>query len=90
MIHQIFTVYDSKAEAYLAPFFSNAKGAALRSFVDTVLDKSHPFNKHPEDYTLFYLGEFDDLKANFDLQAAPISLGCAIEFMNSEETSDAG
>lgn len=56
----IYSVYDSKAKTFSQPFFSNAAGSALRSFQDIANDKNHPIGAHPEDYTLFEIGEFDD------------------------------
>lgn len=53
------SIRDSKAEAWLSPMFFQAKGQALRSFSDAV-NGDGEFAKHPEDYTLFYLGDFDD------------------------------
>lgn len=79
MIHHIFTVFDSKAVAYMTPFFSISKGAAVRSFSDTLEDCNHPFAKHPEDYVLFQLGTYDDVSAIFDCYS-PVSIGVAIEF----------
>lgn len=84
MITHIFTVFDSKTEAYLPPFYAQSKGAALRSFMDAVGDNSHEFAKHAEDYTLFYLGTFDDSTAKFTMNATPQSLGVAIELKNSK------
>jgi len=80
MVHLIFTVYDSKAELYLPPFYNQTKGQAVRAFQDTVNKKDHPFNKHPEDYTLFFLGNYEDTSAKYDLENTPISLGKAIEY----------
>jgi len=55
----VFAVYDEKAAAYLAPFFMNARGEALRAFGDAVGDPSHGFCKHAEDYVLYFIGEYD-------------------------------
>ena len=84
MIYKIYSVYDSKAEAYMQPSFMSAKGAALRSFTDAVNDSSHIFGKHPEDYSLFELGSFDDCSASFNLYASPQSLGVGIEFIKEK------
>jgi len=56
----IFAVFDKKAVSYLQPFYFTQKGQAIRSFEDAVNDPQTSFNKHPEDYSLFKLGEFDD------------------------------
>lgn len=81
MISKVFTVYDSKTEAYLSPFFMPAKGAAIRAFSDLVNDSNHQFGKHPSDYILFELGSYDDSSASFDLYSAPVSLGVGVEFV---------
>ncbi len=60
MKHNIYAVYDSKAESYTPPFFEHAEGRALRTFADCCNDQGHQFGKHPEDYTIFRLGEYDD------------------------------
>lgn len=79
MLLHVFTVFDSKTESYLPPFYQPALGAALRSFADVCNDPSHAFNKHPSDYTLFHLGSFDDSTARFDPLVTPVSLGIAQE-----------
>lgn len=81
---KVFAVYDSKAEAYLAPFFMPSKGAVIRSFTDLVNDSSHIFGKHPEDYILFELGEWDEFTAKFTLLPAPFSIGVGTEFLRSK------
>jgi hypothetical protein len=81
MITKMFTVYDSKTEAYLQPFFVASKGAAVRSFADAVNEEGHQFNKYPEDFTLFELGEYDDSNASIKKHDALIALGIAVEFL---------
>ncbi|QCQ85037.1 nonstructural protein [Blackfly microvirus SF02] len=63
---QIFTVYDSATRAYLQPFFCRSNGEAIRSFQDAANDPKHIFNQHIMDYTLFYLGEWDDEGGTFE------------------------
>jgi hypothetical protein len=60
MILSIFSVYDKKAEAYLQPFFAPTKASAERSFRNAINDNDHTFNCNPDDYSLVYIGEFDD------------------------------
>lgn len=81
MIVKMYSVYDSKAEAFLPPFFMLSRGSAIRDFSDAVNDASHVFFKHREDYTLFELGSFDDSSAAFALSLTPTSLGVGIEFV---------
>lgn len=80
MIHHVFTVHDAKSEAYLPPFHLQTKGQAIRAFTDCVNDPNHQFAKHPEDYTLFELGEFDDHNGQYACHTTPKPIGKAIEF----------
>lgn len=83
MIYQVFAIYDAKVEAYNRPFYDQTKAAALRGFADAVNDPSLQLNKHPEDYTLFHLGEWEDGSASFTPLHTPVSLGVALEYLNS-------
>ena len=71
MRHRAFSVYDQKALAYLPPFFMPEVGMATRAFTDMVNDREHMFGKHPEDFTLFELALFDDLKGMLEPFKAP-------------------
>lgn len=83
---KIYSVYDSKAECYLTPFFAPTAGVALRMFTQAAQDENHEFHKHAEDYTLFEIGEFDqDSAAILPLQAIK-SLGNAIEYKTDERS----
>lgn len=84
MITKIYTVYDSKLDAYMTPFFMQSKGAAIRAFSDTVNEPNSPFYKHPADFTLFEIGEYDDATAKITSAQALQSLGTALEFKNSD------
>lgn len=78
----IFSVYDSKAEAFIQPFFSQTIGTALRDFGRAANDAQHQFHQHAGDYTLFHLGSFDPNKADFTLLKAHANLGTALTFIN--------
>lgn len=60
MIYRCYSVRDLKAAAFAPPFFLGRDEVAVRTFSDAIADPSHPMHAHPEDYQLFYLGEFDD------------------------------
>lgn len=80
---KIFTIYDSKAECYLTPFFLNEEGLAIRLFSDTINNPEHSFAKHPEDYTLFNIGAYNDADALLVANNAPLSLCNGIELVKS-------
>lgn len=71
MIQQVYSVFDVKAGAFLTPFFLPSDGMAIRIFSDCVRDPNHQFGKHPEDYTLFRVGNFDcDTARLYQLEGA--------------------
>lgn len=76
----IFAIHDGKAMAYLPPFFLHSEGMAKRSFGDCIADENHQFGKHPEDYTLFKIGEFDDARGVI-IGHGHISLGNGTEYL---------
>lgn len=89
MINLIFTIYDQKAAAYIPPFFMHTSGMAARIFTDMVNDEQHQFSKHPEDYTLFKLGSFNDANAEIILEHTPITMHNGVTLINpSKENAD--
>jgi len=60
MILKMFSVFDKAVGAYMQPFFAPSVGAAIRMFSDAVADKDSNLGRHPGDYTLFHVGDFDD------------------------------
>lgn len=92
MTLKVFSVFDSKAEGFLNPVFSQSLGVMVRSFTEAALDQGdpasgrppHDFCKFAEDFTLFELGSFDQAKGVFDLHAAPKSIMLAIEAKREE------
>lgn len=84
MKQKVFAVYDSKVECYLNPFLMQTKGQAIRSWTDTVVDPKSSFHRHPGDYTLFELGEFDPATGIVTMHKAHINLGTAAEVMPAD------
>lgn len=79
MTLMVFSVYDSKAEAYLRPFFAETRGLAIRSFRDAANDGDASISKHAADYTLFRVGVFDPVTGVLEA-CTPESLGNALTF----------
>ena len=56
-----YAVFDRKAEIYSQPFLEIKDGTAIRAVQDIVINnKDHSFAKHPSDFSLHRLGEFDE------------------------------
>lgn len=84
---KVFTVYDSKLEAYLQPFYMQSKGQALRSWMDTIQDKDTQFNKHPGDFTLFEIGEWDPIAGGIYNYPTKFNLGTALEMQTQTNSN---
>ncbi len=84
MKSQMFVIYDSKANAYMQPWFLTTKPMAIRAFTDCIADPKHNFGAHPEDYTLFDIGTFNSADAKIHWKT-PVSIGNGIEFVQPDE-----
>lgn len=57
---KIYAIYDHATEAFGQPFFVKAQGQAVRSFRDECENPESQFAKHPGDFDLFYIGEYNE------------------------------
>lgn len=62
MIIRCYSVFDRKALQYYPPFYQATDGLAVRSFGDLANDPQTNVGRHPADYVLFYIGDYDDQK----------------------------
>lgn len=81
---KVFSIHDSKVEAYLAPFFMRAIGEAVRAFETTVNDPKSLFNQYPGDYTLFHVADYDEQSGIITPLKTFTNLGNAVEFKKTK------
>ena len=62
----MYAVFDSAAKVYDRPFCCRSEGEAIRGFSDVCSDANHQFGKHPEHYSLWEVGMYDDNKAKIE------------------------
>ena len=87
MIHEVFSIFDHAAEAYLPPFVLHKTAMAQRVFSDCINSPDHQFNKNPGDYTLFYFGTWDDNNCHFEhLPNGPHPLGNGLEYVKPPQS----
>ena len=79
-----FCIFDAAAAAAMRPFFAHNAGAAIREFTDIVNNPEHPIGKHPEDYTLFAIGEFDEQNGVLT-GCTPASLGNGLTYLRKPQ-----
>lgn len=63
MTAKIYAVKDLAIEAFGNPIFVRHQGQAIRGFQDECKNPESMMNRHPGDYELYYIGEYDDTTA---------------------------
>ena len=81
MLYVVCSVRDAKAEAFGQPFFSQQRGIAVRSFADECDRSDSGLNKHPEDYALFHIGNYDDVSGSLVPLEQPVQIALAMDYV---------
>ena len=65
----VVCVKDRAAEVFNRPFFVPHRNVAIRDFTDEVnrVAADNQLNKHPDDFDLYLLGEFNDNTGEFSI-----------------------
>ena len=77
MMMKMFAVYDSKLGAFFTPFFMAHAALAQRAFTATANDPQSQICQHPQDFTLFELGEWNDELGQIAMYPKHVNLGLA-------------
>jgi len=67
----MYSIFDAKSKLYSRPFYVINEQVAQRTAIDLVSDPGQPFSQHPEDFTMFEIGTFNDEDCKFDLLPSP-------------------
>ena len=62
MLLHAYALYDVKSETYGLPFFAVNDAIAVRTSYDGYLMADSTVSRHPEDFTLYRLGLYDDCR----------------------------
>lgn len=84
MKYMFYSVFDKGIMAYTRPFMMQADGQALRSFIDEASKPDSEIGKHPEDYSLFRIGTFDETAGEVSGHE-PVCIGRAHELVRKEK-----
>lgn len=80
---KLFAIWDCKSESFsAAPFVFPSRGVALRAFQSTANDPNTEIYKYPADFTLFEIGEWDNLSGVVSMYSSKVNLGTALEFVS--------
>lgn len=84
MILKMYCIYDGAAKAFNTPFYRKMEAEALRAFRNTI-NAETVIAENPHDFSLFYLGTYDDDTGLVDQSEGVKNLGSALYFMAQEE-----
>lgn len=86
MMKKVYSIRDNKMETFGTLVFIDNDAVAVRMFGDLVLnDKESLIGKHPADFGLYKLGEFDDTTGKMANLDAPSLLAVGSDFLNRED-----
>ena len=60
MKRNIYMIYDTAAAIYMGPLIFRADGEAMREFEGQSTNADSKIGHHPEDFSLYRVGSFDD------------------------------
>ena len=81
----LYSVFDAKVKYFHNPMFMRNKGEAIRSWQEAANDEKSQICRHPNDFDLFEIGEFDDQPAKITMHTTPESIGLAVHFKRAPE-----
>lgn len=81
---QIFCLYDMVVKSFDRPFYQSNKGAAIRVVQDTCREGGNMIAQHPDDYSLYLVGEFDSETGTVSA-LAPSNIGVVSSLLPKSE-----
>jgi hypothetical protein len=80
---RIYCVFDEKSGLYGMPHFLQSDGLAIRSFSGGCDDPNTDLNRYPEDFFLYYVGDFNVVSGELTSRK-PLRICAASEFIRSK------
>lgn len=84
MILKAYCFLDTKVGSYSMPMFFAHEGHALRAVVEVGSDLNTVVGRHPNDFHLYFIGEFNDQTGVLGC-VGPVSLGPVSSFLKRPE-----
>lgn len=82
-LHKVFVLKDTKSASYGPPFTMETKGLAIRMIEDGVSSGQPVWAKHPQDFSLFEIGEYNPDTAEVKMYETKNCIGLVQDFKNS-------
>lgn len=80
---KLYSIMDAKLATFGSIHQSLTDSAAVRQFADVIQDKNNFISKHPEDFSLYRIGEYDDETGNL-IPSVPQALVTASSLLSNE------
>lgn len=81
---KMYSVRDAKGEIFNPPFYKQTHGEAERDFQTLVNDPQSMPAKYPEDFDLWYLGEYCNLTGTFKSLDTPQHMIKAVQLTSRQ------
>lgn len=84
MVLIMMSPYDEKAQVYLAPFVCKTEAEGRRMMSDAVNEPGSLVARHPDDFSLYIVGSFNDSSGTLIVPSVPEFICKASEFVDKE------
>lgn len=74
-----FSIRDAKGDVFHSPFFKKTHGEAERDFDRLVNEPNSMPGQYPDDFDLYFLGDYDDQSGKFSALDTPKHLIKAVQ-----------
>lgn len=83
---KVYSIRDNKMETFGTLVFIDNDAVAIRMFGDLVVNATDTLMaKHPADFGLYALGEFDDVKGRMENYECPNLIAVGSDFLNKPQ-----
>lgn len=80
---RMYSIRDNAVELFQRPWFARSDGEARRIFGDEACREGSELHKHPTDYALFHVGDWDENTGHVIPVVEVRSLGLAISYQEA-------
>lgn len=80
---KIYSIRDAKGQIFHTPFYQRTHGEAERNFRTVANDQKSNIAQFPEDYDLYYIGEYDDQTGKIESLPTPQHIIKAVQCLNA-------
>ncbi|QXP08586.1 MAG: nonstructural protein [Arizlama microvirus] len=78
--HKVFLFKDAKSLTYGPPFVEQNKGMVIRAIQEQLQQGQAVWAKHPQDFTLFEIGDFDPTTGIVQMHETKVAIGLVQDF----------